>query len=89
MLLPFPGPVWTWQTGPAVTSSAQAPRLTPRELEVLSLATGGYTSYQVARRLGVSTRTVDKHLENVFRRLGANSRSDAAAKWREVAKGIG
>lgn len=89
VLRTFPNPAWTWQTGPAITASPQAPLLTPRELEVLSLATGGYTSHQVSRRLGLATRTVDKHLEHAFRKLGANSRSDAAAKWREQSSRIG
>lgn len=89
VLRTFPHPVSTWQTGPALTASPLAPRLTPREREVLSLATGGYTSYQVSRRLGLSIRTVDKHLEHTFRKLGASSRSDAAARWRELTNGIG
>jgi two-component system response regulator FixJ len=36
-------------------------RLTPRQLEVLSLVAGGMTSRDIAQKLGISKRTVDVH----------------------------
>jgi DNA-binding NarL/FixJ family response regulator len=39
----------------------------------------GATNHQIARRLCISERTVAKHLENVFRRLGVTNRTAAAA----------
>jgi DNA-binding NarL/FixJ family response regulator len=54
-----------------------APRLTSREAEVLRCVRDGCSNIQVARRLGVTEATVEKHLENVFARIGAHSRVQA------------
>lgn len=40
----------------------------------------GYSNSDIARELVVSTATVRKHLENIFRRLGVTSRTAAAAR---------
>lgn len=53
--------------------------LTPRQAEVLSLLATGSSERDIAARLGVSHRTVQKHLEHCYRRLGVSTRSDAAA----------
>lgn len=58
--------------------------LTAREWEVLALLTTGLTSAQAGRRLGISARTVDKHVEHVHSKLGATSRLDAVARGREL-----
>lgn len=50
--------------------------LTVREMEVLSLVADGHTTPSIARRLGVSQRTVQKHLENLYRKLGVSSRAE-------------
>lgn len=47
--------------------------LTLRERQVLQLTTEGYTSREIGDRLNISPRTVDKHRENVKRKLGACS----------------
>ncbi|MCS6776967.1 MAG: response regulator transcription factor [Chloroherpetonaceae bacterium] len=52
-------------------------RLTPRELEVLSLIVEGYSSKEVARKLFISKRTVDFHLDNVYGKLGVTNRMQA------------
>lgn len=52
--------------------------LTLREAEVLSLA-GRRTSREVASVLGISERTVEKHLEHVYEKLGVSSRTGALA----------
>ncbi|WP_152363905.1 helix-turn-helix transcriptional regulator [Microlunatus speluncae] len=61
-------------------ASGPAPRLTPRQLEVLALVAAGYTNGQAARSLGVASGTVRKHLENAFERLEVSSRSAAIVK---------
>ena len=48
--------------------------LTPRELTVLALAAESLTAEAIARRLGIATGTVTKHLENAYRKLGAGDR---------------
>jgi CheY-like chemotaxis protein/DNA-binding CsgD family transcriptional regulator len=53
--------------------------LTPRETEVLSWVAKGKTNRDVGDILGMSPRTVNKHLEHVFEKLGVETRSAAAA----------
>jgi DNA-binding CsgD family transcriptional regulator len=52
--------------------------LTPREGEVLACAAHGLTDAQIADELVVSRRTVQKHLEHVYRKLGVSGRSAAS-----------
>jgi DNA-binding CsgD family transcriptional regulator len=54
--------------------------LTPRELEVMSLVGAGKTNQEIARILWLSPRTVSKHLENVFEKLGVTNRTAASAR---------
>ena len=58
--------------------------LTEREAEVMRLVADGGSNREVAGQLGVSDRTVQKHLERVFRKLGVATRSAAAARAREL-----
>ena len=67
---------------PAGSPGAQRLRqvaLTPRETEVLSWLAKGKTNRDIADILGMSPRTVNKHLEHVFEKLGVETRSAAAA----------
>ena len=52
--------------------------LTPREREVLELVARGLASKQIARRLGISEKTVKTHLTHVYQRLGVTDRTQAA-----------
>ena len=52
--------------------------LTPRQIEVLRLVVLGRTDRQIAQELVVSEKTVGRHLENIFARLGVSSRAAAA-----------
>ncbi|WP_323391979.1 helix-turn-helix domain-containing protein [Streptomyces jumonjinensis] len=52
--------------------------LTVRELEVLSLLATGVSNRLLARRLGIAERTVKAHLTNLMRKLGVESRVEAA-----------
>jgi LuxR family transcriptional regulator len=56
------------------------PKLTPREVEVLRWAGDGKSARQTAQILGVQKCTVDLHVTNVRRKLGANSRPAAVAQ---------
>ena len=53
--------------------------LTPRETEVLSWLAKGKTNRDIADILGMSHRTVNKHLEHIFEKLGVETRSAATA----------
>ncbi|MBG0567081.1 helix-turn-helix transcriptional regulator [Actinoplanes aureus] len=53
--------------------------LTPREREVVGELGRGASDRDIARSLGVRERTVHKHLEQAYRKLGVNSRTQAAA----------
>jgi DNA-binding NarL/FixJ family response regulator len=53
--------------------------LTPREAEVLSLVAVGQTNRQIGEALFVSEKTASVHVSNILRKLGVNSRVDAAA----------
>ena len=73
---------WTVRSGAAIVTPT-APALTARELEVLALVAAGLANQQIGRRLHLAPRTVDKHLENAFGKLGAHSRVEALVNLRE------
>jgi DNA-binding CsgD family transcriptional regulator len=60
------------------------PRLSPRERETLTLLAAGYSTAQMAQRMGISKETVRNHVKGVLRSLGARSRVEAVAKGRSV-----
>ena len=64
---------------PATEPAPVAPdvRLTPRELTVLVLVADGHTAAAAARRMRVAERTVHKHLERVYAKLGVSDRVSA------------
>lgn len=67
----------SWLT--ALTSEYEPTR---REAEVLALLAEGWTNQQIASRLGISERTVRKHLGAVYEQAGVSGRVAAAAWWR-------
>ncbi|MBP2367117.1 ATP-binding protein [Pseudonocardia parietis] len=58
---------------------ASAAGLTRREREVLDLVATGAPNKQIARRLGISVHTVERHLANGYVKLGARNRAEATA----------
>jgi DNA-binding CsgD family transcriptional regulator/tetratricopeptide (TPR) repeat protein len=60
-------------------SPTNAAGLSGRELEVLRLVARGLTDAAVAERLSISPRTVARHLQSVYNKLGVSSRTAAAA----------
>ena len=48
--------------------------LTPRELEVLQLVVAGYTNKAIAVAIGISEKTVEFHLDNIYSKLGVRTR---------------
>ena len=59
--------------------SGDSHRLTPRELQVLRLVAAGETNKAIAADLFLSGRTVDRHVSNIFTKLGVSSRAAATA----------
>lgn len=60
--------------------------LTAREAEVVRLLALGRSNQHIAAELAISDRTVGKHLEHCFRKLGVADRSSAAARAWELAE---
>jgi HD-GYP domain-containing protein (c-di-GMP phosphodiesterase class II)/DNA-binding CsgD family transcriptional regulator len=51
--------------------------LTSREIEVLRLVARGRSTKEMARTLGISTKTVDNHVQNVYGKIGVSTRAGA------------
>ena len=59
-------------------SKSRPDRLTGREVEVLRLLAGGLTNDEIAKELVLSVRTVERHVANVYGKIGARRRVDAS-----------
>lgn len=66
--------------GGPLGAAGQVEPLTDRELEVLRLAARGLTNKAIGYELGISDRTVQGHLANVYGKLGASSRTEAVTE---------
>lgn len=58
--------------------------LTPREVEVLRILAAGDSNQEIADKLVITLSAVKKHTGNIFRKLDANSRTQAVARAREL-----
>jgi DNA-binding NarL/FixJ family response regulator len=57
--------------------------LSTREREVLQLLTEGGDNQKISTLLGISINTVEKHLKNIYEKLGVSSRTEAIHWWVE------
>jgi len=57
---------------------AERPNLSKRQVEIAKLALDGMSSSEIARRLVLSTRTVENHLQRVYQKIGAGGRGALA-----------
>ena len=64
--------------------TTDAPKLTERETDVLSLVSLGLTNGEVATRLGVGSETVKSYLRNAARKLGVHRRMEAVSRARSL-----
>lgn len=64
-------------------NSAGAGSLSARELEVLKLVNDGLTDRQIGAALGISPRTVGRHVGSILDKLSAHNRAEAARRYRE------
>jgi DNA-binding NarL/FixJ family response regulator len=65
--------ITAWTQNPSTRSE-----LTNRELEVLKHVVQGKTNQEIGYTMGISQKTVEKHLESVYSKLGVSSRVEAA-----------
>jgi DNA-binding CsgD family transcriptional regulator len=63
----------------AGAAAPEAPAITPREADVLTLASHGMTSNEIAEQLVVSPATVRTHFENAYLKLGVSDKAAAVA----------
>ena len=75
---PFARAVWCFEAIRDATPRGEA--LSPREREVSALLLEGLTSKQIARRLGLSPRTVEMHRARLMRKVGAENASGLIAR---------
>ena len=73
------GPRAAWGA-PSPASQAHVECLTGREREVLQWLSGGKTDRDIADILGISPRTVHKHLQRIYEKLGVETRTAAVAR---------
>ncbi len=64
----------------ALNSNASALVLTGRELDIAALVAAGKTNIEIGMVLSISARTVQKHMENIFRKLGVETRMALAMR---------
>ena len=60
------------------SGGSNRPDLTQREIEVLQLVASGDANKQIARKLGITERTVKSHLTNIYSAISVTSRTQAA-----------
>ncbi|HLZ68938.1 MAG TPA: alpha/beta fold hydrolase [Dehalococcoidia bacterium] len=63
----------------AQTTDAAGAKLSPRECEVLQLIAAGCSTHEIAARLVISEGTVERHVTNLYSKIGAVNRADATA----------
>lgn len=71
---------------PELAAQAQAsdPGLTPRELQVAKMISEGLNNAAMAEHLNLSPKTVDKHRENLMRKLDVSSAAQLVAKVKDL-----
>ena len=69
---------------PTVTVPETGETLTSREVEVLILISSGASNQQISEELVLSIHTVKRHVVHILGKLGVSSRTQAAARAREL-----
>jgi DNA-binding CsgD family transcriptional regulator len=84
---PLPSP--SWAGSPRPLADPKVASLTSREREVMGLVADGMTNAEIAQALGLSPRTVERHLSNVYAKLGIEGKAARAAAAARVARSEG
>jgi DNA-binding CsgD family transcriptional regulator len=68
----------TWRRGPSTDA------LTDREREIVKLVAEGASNPEIAQRLFLSRKTIERHISNALRKVGARNRAELAARASEL-----
>jgi DNA-binding NarL/FixJ family response regulator len=60
--------------------------LSSREAQIMALIAAGNTNGQIAAHLVLAPKTVKNHVNRIYSKLGAGSRSDAISRWQPEAR---
>ena len=66
--------------GSAVADPAVLAALTPRQADIARELVAGGSNAEIAARMGIGVKTVEKHLHGIYRTLGTSSRAGAVAR---------
>lgn len=68
----------------AVARAARPLGLSSREAEVMTLIAQGHSNGEIAARLVLAEKTVKNHVNRIYAKLGAESRSAAIVRWMDA-----
>ncbi len=69
-----------WRSIKAEHNQPQETPLTKREAEIETLLTDGHTQPEIAKELGISQRTVEKHVQNLYKKKGVHTYNELLFK---------
>jgi LuxR family maltose regulon positive regulatory protein len=84
LLAAFPGAVGPAQSATSNQLSEMVEPLSERELQVLRLIADGLSNAEIAEKLVIAQGTVKRHINNIYGKLGVQSRTQAVARSREL-----
>jgi DNA-binding CsgD family transcriptional regulator len=64
-----------------IAGVARPSGLSAREAEIMTLIAAGHSNGQIAAHLVLTEKTVKNHVNRIYAKLGAGSRSDAISRW--------
>jgi DNA-binding CsgD family transcriptional regulator len=73
--------VWNAERASTEVADSVSLNLTPREIDVMNWLSRGKRNAEIATILACSRRTIDKHVENILRKTGAETRTAAVQTW--------
>jgi DNA-binding NarL/FixJ family response regulator len=77
-MMPTPAIIWAEEVD--FPEMSNAGKLTRREDEALAYLVRGFSNREIAAHLGISTSTVNKHIQQIFAKLSVRNRVEAVAR---------